>query len=81
MRIKEGRPKAGGLHVSRPIKAGGVDVSRPIKAGGLEWPFAGLNGRRSTNEGRPFKGRQLIFFSASFDVFFACEREKSLQVD
>ena len=59
MRIKEGRP----------LKAGGVQYKPAIKAGGLEWPFAGLNGRRRTKEGRPFKGRQPIFFSAILRCF------------
>ena len=81
MRIQEGRLKTGGLHVSRPLKAGGVQYKPAIKADGLEWPFAGLNGRRTTNEGRPFKGRQPIFFPPSFDVFLACKCEESLQVD
>ena len=75
--IKESRPKAG----SRPAK-GRQPTSKPaIKAGGLEWPFAGLNGRRRLMKAGLSKAGSLYFSSPSFDVFLACKREESLQID
>ena len=66
MRIKEGRQPTFKL---------------AIKAGGLEWPFAGLNGQRALMKAGLSKAGSLYFFSPSFDVFLACKREESLQVD